>query len=157
MKKIFLFMIAIATLGSCQKDYEVEYTETYEMAREWYVKPYDGVVTVDIYRKVVTFNSAENSSSLLWIDATKMPLPNPFKVKAGIDYSAKTFKAGDFTDVLAGGNDITIIEGKVLLDKGKSKTGVTTDSLYIKFKYVGDPKEYVIGGHARTGFLEDEY
>lgn len=156
MKKIFLFMIAIVTLGSCQKDFEVEYTETYQMAREWYVRPYDGANTVDIYRKVVTFNSAENSSSLLWIDATKMPLPNPFKVKAGIDYSAKTFKAGDYTDILAG-NDITIIEGKVLLDGGMSKTGVKTDSLYIKFKYKGDAKEYVIGGHARTGFLEDEY
>ena len=51
-----------------------------------------------------------------------------------------------------------VLEGKVINDAGRSKSGVVTDSIYIKAVFSDDPgTEYEMAGHRRTGFLEDDY
>jgi hypothetical protein len=51
-----------------------------------------------------------------------------------------------------------VLEGKIIADAGHSKTGVVTDSIYIKAVFSDDPgTEYEMAGHRRTGFVEDDY
>ena len=70
MKKIFILFIIGLLFSSCQEDFPVEYTETYEMAREWFVTNTYGGTNIDAVRKLITYNTTENVNTLLWIDAS---------------------------------------------------------------------------------------
>ena len=156
MKKILAILIIGFLFTACQKEFPVKSTETPEMAREWYVKAKDGNTDLDVYRKIITYNSVENQNTLLWVDGSAQSVPSSFKFKSGINYTAKTFTAGTYVDDL-GGVDVTVVSGVVILDGGASKTGVVTDSISLVLSFAGDPMEYTFQGHSRTGFLEDEY
>lgn len=156
MKKIFAILFISILFTACQKDFPVKYTETYEMAREWFVKAKDGTTDLDVYRKLITYNSVENVNSLLWVDGSAIAVPSSFKFKSTIDYTAKTFAVGTYADDF-GGADISVVQGIIIPDGGMSKTGVVTDSIHLVVTFAGDPIQYIYEGHSRTGFLEDEY
>jgi hypothetical protein len=53
---------------------------------------------------------------------------------------------------------VTLNGGKVLAGAGKTRSGNPVDSIYIEAEFSDDPgTKYVISGHQRTGFFEDEY
>jgi hypothetical protein len=166
---IYTFLVCISLLFiGCQEDPEPGGTATQDVAGEWWVRVYVGGtdesnIALD-YVKVMTFNTASNRSDSLWIyDVDNIW---EFQVKVGYDKATKTFAVSQAPNVTYE-SQVTVTDGKVLLGQGRSTSGVQTDSIYFVASFSddsdinGDPDpygtEYIIAGHRRTGFLEDEH
>ena len=158
MNKAGALLLGAALLFSaCTKDPEVERTNTEEFGGEWYIQYYESGQSLTDYHKILTYNTADPNSSQVWVDD---PDVWPFKAKLDVDPQAFTFKAMNGATDVANGSGLTIkvYEGKVMPKAGKSKSGNTVDSIYLKVEFSDDPGTiYEIKGHQRTGFFEDEY
>ena len=162
MKRIFLIAGIVAVgFSSCSKKPEIGGTEMEKMANEWWVQLYhqDGTLAVPAtyHGHIATYNSAANGGEI-WIDDQAEIWD--FKIKAKADVANMTFSANKAVSVVPGYNIwVTVTEGKILENVGKSKSGVVTDSIYMKVVFEDDPtgETYTIRGHARTRFSEDDY
>jgi hypothetical protein len=171
MKKITLYLLVVCTLlfVSCQEDPEPGGTATEDVAGEWWVGYYidDGSGNlIDIgggYYKAMTFNTASNKADSLWV--TDLAHLWDFQVKVGYNASDKTFSISEGQNV-SYDSKVTIEDGQFLLGQGKSTSGVKTDSIYFVASFddettAGSPTPYatkfIVAGHRRTGFLEDEH
>lgn len=166
MKNIlkFLGIAAVAALAvSCQQEPDPGGTQVQDMAGEWWVhyevetSPGTFEDVVGGYVKLMTFNTASNSDTI-WI--TDLDHFWEFQVKAAASPSTKEFSITEETEIVHGA-DVTIEDGKVLTGKGKSISGVTTDSIHFVVSFSDEipvPYEtkFRVSGHRRTGFLEDE-
>jgi hypothetical protein len=154
-----LFCLAIANMA-CQEDPAPGGTVAEKVAGEWYVKFYadDGSGNLELldagYYLAMTFNTAANNDSI-WVNQLDVL---GFQVKAAFKKSDNTFDVVGGTN-LEDDNEVTIADGKVLIGKGRSTSGVKTDSIHFvaSFSDDGFVDEYVVAGHRRTGFLEDEH
>ena len=174
MKKfaIYTLLICVSLLGvGCQDEPEPGGTATQDVAGEWWVSYYldDGSGNlVDIwggYTKAMTFNTAENSATSLWVTDVGNFL-YPFQVKVDYNANDKTFSVSQGANVDDDG-EVTIEDGRVLLGQGTSTSGVKTDSIYFVASFsvetdaANNPTPYaskvIVAGHRRTGFLEDEH
>lgn len=154
-KSIILFFVLALVAPSCKKNLpDVGGTSAQKMANEWWCQIFVG--TADVgggYHKLMTYNTAANADSL-WIDDLKNLYE--FKVKMKADYNGLTFTTTQAQNEYY--NIKVDITGKILLNAAKSKSGNTTDSIYMQAKFTDDPSTtYIIRGHARTKFSEDEY
>lgn len=164
MKKIYLFGITLTVLAfsSCQKKPDVGGTAAEKMANEWWVQLYkpDGSLAYppDYYGKIATYNTAANIGNELWLDDLGGNIWD-FKVKVNADPANLTFNATQAESVVDQYNiKIDVTDGKIIPNGGHSKTGVITDSIYMKIEFEDDPGTlYSIRGHARTRFAEDDY
>ena len=160
MKKIKLFVLTslIVALGACQKDYETPTIPGSDMSEEWWVQFTVG--GVDVYNlghmHFMTYTTAAADGKELYID----DLQNAWQFKAKCPITSlgsRTF-AGDslqneYYDVKA-----SVRNGKVFPGAGRSRTGRKTDSIYMEIEFADDPGTvYEYSGHARTGFLEDDF
>lgn len=165
MKKIFMYIAVVSTALfsiACQEDPEPGGMETEELAGEWWVtyqvETSPGVLE-DIaggYYKMMTYNTASNTDSI-WIDDLEHFWE--YKVKAKVGLANNTFSVSEGSNFVYE-SAVTIENGKVLVGQGKSVSGVKTDSIYFEVSFDDDatPYEtkYIVSGHRRTGFLEDE-
>lgn len=149
-------IVTIFILTSCSKKPDVEYTSTYKMSGEWFIRFYTGGAAITNYHKIISYNTADPSASQIWVDDLNF---QPFKAKFDVDYPTLTFKPiANIPNAANTGKTIKVLEGKVLPGAGKSKTGVTVDSIYMKLEFSEEAGTiYEVAGHQRTGFLEDEY
>ena len=155
-KAAILFILPLMILTSCSKEKpEVEFTPTYKMSGEWYIKFYTGGAAVTTYHKIISYNTADPNSNQIWVDDLNF---QPFKAKFDIDYSTLSFKPlTGIANAANTGKTIKVLEGKVLPSAGKSKSGVTVDSIFMKLEFSEEPGTiYDVAGHQRTGFFEDE-
>jgi hypothetical protein len=152
---LFSFVILIA-LASCSKQPDVEYTPTYKMSGEWFIKFYTGGHAVTDYHKIISYNTADPGATQIWVDDLNF---QPFKAKFDVDYSTLTFKpTANISNAANTGKTIKVLEGKVISGGGKSKTGVTVDSIFMRLEFSEEPGTiYEVAGHQRTGFFEDEF
>jgi hypothetical protein len=141
-------------------------TNAEKVSNEWWVVLSQGGNDLIDPSKISTYNTSLNPDSI-WID----DLENiwPFKCKAKIDLANMTFStanAGSLYDIKVSGSSpaqyyrptVTIANGKILSKAAKSLSGNTTDSIYMELEFSDDPgTKYVLAGHARTMFSEDEY
>lgn len=106
---------------------------------------------------IATYNTSANTSNQLWIDDQAEIWD--FKVKVTADPNNLTFSANQAVSAIDGYNiKINVTDGKIIENGGHSKTGVLTDSIYMKIEFEDDPGTiYSIRGHARTRFAEDDY
>jgi hypothetical protein len=52
---------------------------------------------------------------------------------------------------------VILKEGRIIRNGGRSKSGRTVDSIYLKYAFKSAPStDYILKGHERTGFIEDE-
>jgi len=160
LRYIFILFAMVVAFSSCDpndtiKPYNVEYGPIGDkLPGEWYVTYNVAGADQDGYSKIVTYNGADNSSSMMWIDDLK----NFWGMKAYITCNpeANTFSA-TAADELYFGITVNITDGKVIPGAGRTAAGNVTDSIYMKVEYSDDPgKIYVVSGIRRTGFLEDE-
>jgi hypothetical protein len=165
MKKIFLIIgVALATgLASCENEIEPGQNALMKMSNEWwgqiYVPDGNGGLT-DAgygYQHFLTSNTSSGTSDSLFVD----DFDNFFELKAKVacDINTLTFTTNG-TPVRERYTDGTVIieNGKIIINGAKSATGVTVDSLYFEAEFDWDPGQvYIVAGHARTGFLEDDF
>ena len=156
-KSILLAALGAILFTSCDKNLpDVGGTTPEKLANEWWVTfTVDGD---DIYglghTKLVTYNTAANNNEI-WIDDQEHTWE--YKVKALADLNNLTFSANQATDQYHG-ISVNIANGKVLPGAGRSRTGNVSDSIYMEVEFSDDPgTTYVVSGHGRTRFDEDEY
>lgn len=169
MKYNFIIAIALISfgLGACQDEYDAGTVPGHEVAGEWYVQTYLDGTPVLGHELISTYNTAAADGKEMWLD--DLGHIWPVKAKIGMDPSNDAFSGtgdnmeapiyeNDSSDVVVGYETVTVTEGKVIRDAGKSKTGVQTDSIYFKGEFSDDPGTiYEFSGHRRTGFGEDDY
>lgn len=165
-------MIAFTTiLFSCDNDGYADYdpgqTNVKEVSGEWYVKfLVDGVDVYGIgYTILDTYNTADNSNDVMWINDNLNTWV--YKVKVPVNVEAQTFSGTDLESSVDTDGDSTtpnyevsvdISNGKVLDDAATTAAGNVTDSIYFEAVFSDDPGTiYQIAGHKRTGFVEDEH
>ena len=162
-KLIYLFCLPVMLLvASCTKqipDYGA--TSTVKMANGWWVVLSLGGAPQTSQVFMTTYNTSANTTDSLWIDDLKNGYG--FKCKAKIDYTNMTFAATNSANDYYVGTPafpatVSITGGKVLAKAGHSKSGVATDSIYMKVVFSDDPTDtWEIAGTARTGLIEDDY
>lgn len=154
-KRIIFIAIVFFTMISCEKTYEPGATKASQAANEWWVNLYlKGEPQLGSFVKMSSYNMSANNDSI-WIDDFKNIWD--FKCRTKFDAKNLTFQT---TDAVNEKYDITvtITDGKIMLDKAKSATGVVTDSIYFKIEFLDDPGTiYEIKGTGRTKWAEDDY
>lgn len=159
MRYIIISMIFGAGLiSACTKTEDPGTTTAVKVANEWWVNNKKG----DDIMKFVTYNTASNPDSI-WINSldaySKKDTLYGIKCKMKVDLSTLTFSTQNVKNLApAGVGTITISNGIILPKVGHSRAGNPTDSIYLEVQYSNEPgKTYIISGHARTMFEEDEY
>ncbi|QHT65986.1 hypothetical protein GXP67_04530 [Rhodocytophaga rosea] len=167
MKKYSILIIVLAVLGlsACEKDDpEIINTATYPVSGEWWVTYQirnEAGQLEDVgggYYPLITSNTASNKPDSIWI--TDEGTYWDYQVKAGLDLPNKSFAVQEGQNV-SYDSKVRIANGKVFLNEGRSTSGVVTDSLYMEVAFDDDSEPfgttYIVSGHRRTGFLEDEH
>ncbi len=163
MKFNKLMILAFVALGlsACQKEYVKETIPGSELAGRWYVEYTVG--GEDIYgvghTTLLTYTTAAaDGKEIIVTDEDHFW---SFKAKTPANPAGLSFGSTDSTTSLVDGYDIKMIvkNGMIIPGAGRSKTGVVTDSIYMVVGFADDAPgaEYVVSGHRRTGFIEDEY
>lgn len=177
LNKLFLIVTIAVSLVACKDDFDPGSVPGSELAGEWYVQTYVGGSAVLGHELISTYNTAAADGSQIWLDDQGHIWPVKAKINsdpAGMSFSGMGTNTEieifqyDTADMAApydsvtttslGFETINVLEGKVISDEGRSKTGVVTDSIYIRAEFSDDPgTEYEMSGHRRTGFGEDDY
>lgn len=157
----------VGLFSACQEDYEPEFVEGHELSGEWYVVFYDsaGTTAYTAHDLISTYNTATGGASEAWLDDLGhfWPMKGKIPINTGNMSLAGTadnmsVPIMDTLGNITGYETMTVIAGNIIEDAGRSKTGVVTDSLFLRMSFSDDPgSQYVIAGHRRTGFLEDDY
>lgn len=164
MKKIFaIIAISLAALVSCNK-FEVENTATVNLAGNWMCTVYgdDGTGNWGPLggAEFITYNTAANVSTEIWIDDQKAFWSTFCKIDA--NNSGYSFgKEGK--EYLDGYNDVgqLIWGGKVSVDGAKAPgTESVVDKIEFFIAFADDTtpycSPYYVVGYRRTGFPEDD-
>ena len=162
---ILLLFLGLGLTTACEKDDpEIQNTATYPVSGEWWVtyqvRNAEGQLE-DVgggYYPLLTYNTASNRPDSIWVsDANSFW---EYQVKAGLDLPNRAFAINEGQNV-AYDSKVRIANGKVLMGQGRSTSGVVTDSLYLEVAFDDDEEPYgttyIVSGHRRTGFLEDEH
>lgn len=166
MKKILLIVSVALTFGlaSCDKDQDPGKNHLMEMSNEWWIQllvedgsgGYEDVYHLG-YLQLLTSNTASPTADSIFVDDFDGTLE--LKAKVAADPTTLTFGNGT-TPVRERYTDGTVIinNGKVFPKQGLSTSGVQVDSIYFEIEFDWDPgQKYIIAGHGRTGFNEDEH
>lgn len=160
IKGLIILVALVAFASSCQEEYEPVMYAGHELAGEWYVTYTIGGVDVYGvgYSTILTFNTAtSDDGSQIWVSDEGHFWD--YKAKVAGNPSAASFGQPDSIENTAYPINMIIKSGQIFPDGGTSKTGVTTDSISFVVSFGDDTPgtEYVVSGHRRTGFVEDDY
>lgn len=165
MKKIILASAVIFTsvLMGCENEVDPGKNPLMQMSNEWWAQIYvpdgSGGLT-DIgqgYQHLMTSNTASGTADSLFVDDFDGLLE--LKAKVACDAKTLTFTTnGEAVRERYTDGTVIIENGRVLVKAGKSTSGVTVDSIYFEAEFDWDPGQiYILAGHGRTGFPEDEH
>jgi hypothetical protein len=165
MKKIFLIMGVALVIGlvSCENEIDPGQNSLMKMSNEWWAQIYvpdgSGGLT-DIgqgYQHLLTSNTASGTSDSLFVDDFDGLLELKAKVACNVNDLSFTTNGVAVLERYTNGT-VIIGNGKIYPDGGKSTSGVKVDSIYFEAEFDWDPGQiYVLAGHGRTGFAEDEH
>ncbi|MGB4774183.1 MAG: lipid-binding protein, partial [Daejeonella sp.] len=77
--------------------------------------------------------------------------------KVACDVNQATISGQTIANSAKANNTFTIEEGKILLGQTKLHSGVMGDSIYVRYTTTFNGNTYIVKGHRRTGWNEDEY
>lgn len=153
-----LLILAILSVGCTkERDNSAGGTATQALAGEWWVQiKVNNALVVPDYFKILTYNTAENIATKMWMDDHENIWP--FKFKMDVDPAAKTFTAASAASTYT---NITVKlgNGKILekVTKGPVSNAVT-DSIYFEAEFSDDPgTTYQFTGYKRTRWPEDDH
>jgi hypothetical protein len=172
MKKLLLVTLAAAGFAiiSCSKDEGIpDNPSTLTLAKQWFVRVQGPATTsayttfstrTTYYTSTIDTNGTQQQRRLLdtiTLDDNNMITPT-FRFHAKINVATRTFGEGTYKNWNNVTNSIILKEGKMVRLGGRSRSGTTVDSIYIRYAYQSAPTvEYILTGHERTGLLADEY
>ncbi|UIR56528.1 hypothetical protein LZQ00_01600 [Sphingobacterium sp. SRCM116780] len=174
MKHIFKYFLGLLVLGivSCKKDQpEVEHSPIYPISGEWHTHIFneDGTNVTTLnpatgksfsfsIATLSTYNTANNDSDIAWMKFSNATYPFGMLIKVNVDVPSVTIKGGEYVNTLNVKNkSINIIDTKILQAASKQPSQVMADSIVVKYKAGVDGKTYLIKGHRRTQWPEDQY
>lgn len=159
-KKVLLLLTALILMISCDEggDPDPGFTTTVDFAGDWFIVGYfdDGSIAYGgDYVLFSTYNASSNDENF-WIDDHGAFFEIKTKVQA--NFNALTFSGEANSEELYTEGTVTVSNGKIISDGGKSYgTETVVDSIYFEAEFDWDPgTTYKFGGHRRTGFLEDD-
>lgn len=158
MKKYLIYMLAFVSviLSSCdeKEDYDQINSQVVEASGEWWIK-FSKTDYETGYLKVLTFNTADDVATEMWI-WDKGNWKN-IKFKCPVDVSNLTF-GGSNLDNTNSDVTITVANGKIEKDGGLSTAGNVTDKISFEISFSDEPGVvYQAVGTRKTGFVEDEH
>lgn len=165
MKKIFLIIGVALVLGlaSCENEVDPGQNAVKQMSNEWWGQIYvpDGSGGLeDIgqgYQHLLTSSTASGTADSIFIDDFDGLLQLKAKVACSVSDLTFTTNGAAVTERYTDGT-VVIGNGKIIIDGGRSTSGVVVDSIYFEAEFDWEPGQvYILAGHGRTGFLEDEH
>lgn len=161
MKKyIFAACLGLLSLGftSCDVETDVEAggTQVEKMAGFWdvtcdAVNENGEIVSEDPYElgvfSLMTYNTAANSASEMWID----DLGNfwDFKMKVDVNYAARTFACAEKDYDADGSGKAVITDGRILEKAAKNVHGMPVDSIVFNITFSDDDKGLIYRIHGK--------
>jgi hypothetical protein len=172
MKKFLFIALAAATIAlvSCSKDEGIpDNPSTLTLAKHWFVRV-QGPVSTSAYNlfstrttyftSTIDTNGTQQQRRLLdtlTLDDHNLLTPS-LRSHVKINVTTRIFGEGIYKNWNDVTNSLIIKEGKMVRLGGRSKSGVTVDSIYIRYAFQSAPAlDYILTGHERTGLLADEY
>lgn len=161
MKKYtYILALFVIMLSACKKDEVIGGTAVQDMSGEWWVQ-IDGEGG---YYQLITYNTADNSSTQMWMDASGFWAGPGQHVSSKINVNVQdlTFSAENAPNVGEYESDepltMTITNGKIIKNgaTGPSSKAVT-DSISLTIKFSDDPDSYNLRGYHRTKFSGDDH
>ncbi|MBB6499639.1 lipid-binding protein [Pedobacter cryoconitis] len=172
MKKyLYILTLCVFALSSCKKDAGPGGTAVQNMANEWWVQvqtvnPTTGAVidnTDKHYYKLSTYNTSDNSSTMMWFDDSDAKGYNGEKIKVNVVQSSLTFSVTNAADVsgnIPAPGTVSVANGKIIPNGavGPSSKAVT-DAISYDVTLASDvtPVIYRFTGYARTRFVGDDH
>lgn len=158
-KSTFLIALSVMLFVACKKEKDTSAggTATQDLAGEFWIQiKQNNTPLVPDYFKIITYNTAENIPTSMWIDDQEHLWP--FKVKIVVDPAARTFSAANAQSSY-GNITVKINNGKILQKVTKGPvTQTVTDSIYFEAEFSDDPGEvYQLAGYRRTRWPEDDH
>lgn len=148
-------------LVSCKKEQPaVEYSPIFPISGEWHIHVFENGEPIGGIFTLRTYNTTDNLSDIAWFRLATVAQPFGILAKVKVDVPNKSFIGGTYRNTLAVPPDKTgveIMEGKVLLNASTQPSSAVADSIYVKYKTSVDGNTYIVKGHRRTGWPEDQY
>ena len=165
MKKLFVIIgaVLVTVFSSCENEIDPGQNAVMKLSNEWWAQIYipdgsGGLTNLDLgHQHFLTSGTSSGTPDSLFVDDFGSLLELKAKVACNISDLTFTTNGTPVTERYTDGT-VVIANGKVFIDGGKSRTAVTVDSIYFEAEFDWDPGQvYVIAGHGRTGFAEDEF
>jgi len=172
LRNILFIVLVLSSIAACNKDFQVEYTATYPLNGEYFVKDYyysgeGAAIKIDsVYKEGTTpvafywlfvYNTAAATKDTVWVDGINSrpagTSVSKFKIKAKADVANRSFS----TD----GKTIQTISGSVMVDNCKiilkNESGFSAnhpDSIWFTYTVVknGITQKILTAGHRKTGY-----
>lgn len=161
----------IVFASACKKDVPAGGTAVQNMAGDWHVKVNDDS---GYYVTMYTFNTSDNSSSVMWVQANGLTsnnihvntdpaegpvrgLPIGVKGKVNVDIVNQTFSGSNITNVNTNATNVptfSIANGKVTTN-GTVGPESKSPADQITFDLIVNGVTYKVSGYHRTAYLED--
>lgn len=167
IKKIFTLCFLLGFTVSCEtyKDYEIEYTSIYPMCGEWLVRFTDTSITPNITSELIvlsTFNTADNSSTQMWIRAEvgSASYIGRFDGKINCNLTSKSFSGENVSNTYYTTTPLhtfTVTDGLIVIDGYDTATGGKSDKISFTMTDTRKAgKVYSVTGFRRTLWSDDE-
>jgi len=109
-----------------------------------------------------TYNTADNASDMAWL---RLGSTQAVAIlgKATVDVNTLTISGTNIPNTAAGmvgpGKNyaFSIQEGKIMLNSSEQPSGTIADSIYVRYTSTFNNNSYIIAGHRRTAWSEDQY
>ncbi len=158
MKKylIYTFILFSLIVSSCdeKEDYEQINSQVVDASGEWWIK-FSKAGYETGYLKVLTFNTAADDGTEIWISDEGNWMNVKFKCPVNI--TNLSFSGSSLTNI-SSDNTVTVTNGLIVEDGGLSTSGLVTDKISFEIELSNEPGVvYTAIGTRKTGYLEDEH
>jgi len=158
MKKYFIYILFLFVIAfsSCdvKEEYEQINSQVMEASGEWWIK-FSKTGYETGYLKVLTFNTAADVATEMWISDNGNW--KNIKVKCPVNIENLTFAGTNLANTTTS-MTVVIKNGKITKGGGLSTSGVVTDKISFEIELSGEPGvTYKAEGTRKTGFVEDEH
>ncbi|MBE5317762.1 hypothetical protein IM793_01225 [Pedobacter sp. MR2016-19] len=160
MKKYFYILtLFVLSISACKKDEPVGGTAVQDLSGEWWVQ-IDGEGD---YYGISTYNTADNSSTQMWLNLTKLygNADNTVFGKVNVNLDSKTFTGQNIANAgtYPGGLTFTVTNGKITPNGAVGPSSkAQTDAISLDVVFSDDAGTvYHLKGYHRTKFVGDDH